>query len=267
MLVVPKEEQINSGVPVATSLFKRVFGEAVASQVLYGLMAFSSLGNVIVQTFTAARVKQEIAKEGVLPWSTFFASNYDFTLFRRSGPQDGNAHKGAETPAAAFLLHWSFAILLIVASISQKPQEAYSTYVNLYSFTINCLFGFLVGLGLLYLRLNDARTHWSRKSTTSPWLSITSALIFTLGNLFPLVGVWIPREASSLITSSLKWFLTGTIGLGTVVAGLLWWVILFFVIPRIRGMSLDVDREPVLDDEYGYWVMWHEIVKFNWVVR
>lgn len=46
-----------------------------APQMLSAFMAISSLGNIVVMTYTAARVKQEIAKEGILPGRRFFASN------------------------------------------------------------------------------------------------------------------------------------------------------------------------------------------------
>ena len=42
----------------------------------------SCLGNVIVITYTASGVKQEIAKEGILPWPKFFGQNYDLSLGR-----------------------------------------------------------------------------------------------------------------------------------------------------------------------------------------
>lgn len=273
MLVVPKSDQNQPDSSVTTSFFNRVFGPSVASQVLYALMAFSSLGNVVVQTFTAARVKQEIAKEGILPYSAFFARNFDLTsLFRDRGRGQQNDRRGAgsqsgETPAGGFLLHWLFAAALIVASISQKPEDTYRTDVNIYSFTIDALSGFLVGLGLLYLRLNEAHTHWSKKSTSTPWLSISAATVFTLGNLFPLVGIWIPPEAGSVIVPSGKWFVTGTVGMGVLGVGALWWAGLYFVLPRVKGMRLEVEREEVLDNGYGYWIMWHEIVSFNWVVQ
>jgi Amino acid permease len=266
MLAVPKSEQDQPSSDMVTSFFQRVFGKTVASEVLYALVAFSSLGNVVVQSFTAARVKQEIAKEGILPWSTYFGRNFDLRLFRRGERTNSWAHAG-ETPAAAFALHWVFSVLLILASIPQKPQDAYSTSVILYSFTVDALFGFLVGLGLLYLRLFEAHTKWSTKSTSTPWLSISAAVIFTLGNLFPLVGIWIQPGAGSSIVPTVKWFVPGTIGMGLIIAGFLWWLGLYFVLPRIRGMGLEVEKEEVLDNGNGYWIMWHEIVRFNWVAR
>jgi Amino acid permease len=244
-------------------------------------MACSGLGNVIVQTFTAARVKQEIAKEGILPYSAFFARNFDLrSLFggrRGKGPvsQPGGGGGGCmvartgETPAGAFLLHWAFAVLLIVASIPQRANDTYKTYVAVYSYTVDALFGCLVGAGLLYLRLNERRTGWAGKSgERRAWLSVGAATVFVLGNLFPLVGIWIPPGAGgSVVVPTVEWFVTGTIGVGVVGLGLCWWLGLYFVVPRVRGMRLQVEKEEVLDNGYGYWIMWHEIVRFNWVVR
>lgn len=51
-------------------------------RVFNAFLAISSLGNVIIMTFTAARMKQEIAKEGFLPFARFFAQDYDLSLGR-----------------------------------------------------------------------------------------------------------------------------------------------------------------------------------------
>lgn len=60
-------------------------------------IALSILGNFISFTYGVARVKQEIAKLRILPFSKFWAkqSHYD-------------------TPVGALILHWIFAALIIV---------------------------------------------------------------------------------------------------------------------------------------------------------
>jgi hypothetical protein len=55
MIVVPKAVQLKQEISVAEAFFELTIGHESASRVLSGLMAFSSLGNIIVQTFTAAR--------------------------------------------------------------------------------------------------------------------------------------------------------------------------------------------------------------------
>ncbi len=76
-----------------------------------------------------------------------------------------------------------------------------------------------------------------------------------LGNLFPLVGIGFPLGSGSVIMPTVNWFVTGTIGMGFIVVVFVWWVGLYFVVPRIRGMQLEVAEE--------VWIMWHEIVRFN----
>ena len=89
---------------MATVFFTEVFGNDLAPRVMSGFIAFSIFGNIVVMTFTASRgttfprnvmealtkgyrlclsptVKQEIAKEGVLPFSLFFATSTTVSIF------------------------------------------------------------------------------------------------------------------------------------------------------------------------------------------
>ncbi|OAL26463.1 hypothetical protein AYO20_10131 [Fonsecaea nubica] len=268
MLVVPASILFGrADDTVARPFFQRIFGEDAADKVLCGFIAFSSFGNIIVQTFTAARVKQEIAKEGILPWARFFANNY--SLWPRRSRRNSNrraVETSEDTPAGALILHWVFAVLVIVLTIPEhSPTDAYRTVVNLYSFTIDALFGFAVGLSLLVLRLAPGY-HWASKSESNAWVSISAALLFTIANAFPLVAVWIPPSGDTGITQPVKWYLTGTIGMGLVGFSLVYWAVFYYLVPRLKGKRLEVEREEILDDRNGYWIMWHEIVRFNWRV-
>jgi hypothetical protein len=137
--------------------------------------------------------------------------------------------------------------------------------VSLYTFTIDALFGFAVGLSLLILRLHPGY-HWAVKSGSYPIVSISAALLFTIANAFPLVAVWIPPSGDTGIKQPVKWFLTGTIGMGLIGFSIAYWAIFYYLVPYFKGEKLEVEREEVLDNGYGYWVMWHEIVRFNWRV-
>jgi amino acid transporter len=87
MVVVPKEEQLNPDNNVATLFIQYTIGTAsedgtLPQRILATFMAVSSFGNIVVMTFTAARVKQEIAKEGILPGAKFFAQTKNLSFGR-----------------------------------------------------------------------------------------------------------------------------------------------------------------------------------------
>ena len=77
MIVVPKADQLNPDLNVAQQFFHYTFshlsnGKVDPQRILSSFIAVSAFGNVVVMTFVAARIKQEIAKEGILPWYHFF---------------------------------------------------------------------------------------------------------------------------------------------------------------------------------------------------
>lgn len=72
---IPKEALAKAEVIVAGLFFRNVFGESVAARTLPAFVALSNLGNVLAVSFAHARVNQELAKEGLLPLSRFWASN------------------------------------------------------------------------------------------------------------------------------------------------------------------------------------------------
>jgi amino acid transporter len=122
---------------------------------------------MIVMTYTAARVKQEIAKEGILPFPRFFAQNTDLSLGRvlkalqskghfgsllKTGSWLSPEHHSEKTPVGAFVLHFLSCLILISATWSMEPDKAYELLTTLSVYVINCFFGFFVGLGILILR-------------------------------------------------------------------------------------------------------------------
>ncbi|GAA5837684.1 hypothetical protein JCM5353_003814, partial [Sporobolomyces roseus] len=64
-----------SGVTVASYYFLVVFGKR-AQRALSVFVALSAYGNVMTVTFSQSRVNQELAKEGLFPFTEFFASNW-----------------------------------------------------------------------------------------------------------------------------------------------------------------------------------------------
>ena len=72
---IPKSDLAKSEVIVAGLFFRNVFGASAGARSLPAFVALSNLGNVLAVSFAHARLNQELAKEGLLPFSRFWASN------------------------------------------------------------------------------------------------------------------------------------------------------------------------------------------------
>jgi hypothetical protein len=270
MIVVSKEQQLQT-TDIALQFLINIFGPRHAPRILAAFTTVNSLGNIIGMTFAASRVKQEIAKEGIIPFAKFFGENR--VLFRRSKSPDGKDYSDAEpTPYGALLLHWIFAMLLILVTWGTKPAYAYRILVNLYTYVTDVIPSFALGLGILCLRLF---TNWSTKSPVPGWLSITAGFIFMLSNGFPLVAIWVPPLAKDTaairsIIPGFPWYMTGTISVILIVVSVIYWVGFRFVYPRFgarKGKEFVVEREPVFRMQNGVRVEWHEIVLHTWMVK
>lgn len=75
---IPKAELAKSEVIVAGIFFRNVFGESIAARSLPAFVALSNIGNVLAVSFASSRVNRELAKEGIVPWSKFWASTRPF---------------------------------------------------------------------------------------------------------------------------------------------------------------------------------------------
>ncbi|GKT92377.1 high-affinity methionine permease [Colletotrichum tofieldiae] len=230
LVVVPKDEQIQQN--VAQRFFELTFGTLGSGgdtgvRIFNAFLAVSSMGNIIVMTYTAARVKQEIAKEGILPWPKFFAQNTDMSIgrlirwFQKKGwfvslhrirwlsPE----HHSERTPVGALVLHFVSCVILIFATYGIEPTPAYNLLTSLSAYVINAFIGTFLGLGILILRFrgppitvaeDDASTYgrdsqprtWAEMTGKRfrPFLSIFCALVYMCGGLYPVITNWVPRQ-------------------------------------------------------------------------
>jgi hypothetical protein len=244
MVVVSKEQQLQSS-DIALAFLINVIGTQYAKRVLAVFTTISSLGNIIGMTFTVSKVKQEIAKEGVIPFAKFFGENR--TPFGRWRSKNA-ATQPEPTPLGALFLHWLFAVILTDVVPS-----------------------FIMAIGMLYLRFF---TEWSTKSLMPSWLSVLAALVYALANGFPLVAVWIPPSSSSGdvydLIPGLPWYMTGALSWILLACGVVYWFCFRFVLPRMgarKGKEFVVEREPVFRMQNGERVQWHEIVLHSWIVK
>ena len=281
---------------MATVFFGEVFGNDIAPRVMSGIIAFSIFGNIVVMTFTASRgtccfqfrfdlrtnilsshpVKQEIAKEGVLPFSRFFASSTTTPwnrLMQRIWPSEDPSYQPEQSPAAALFLHWMWSMVLIASTSPLIPTVAYAVLVPLYGYTVVILVAFFVASGLLYLRyFSDERHIWTNRVGFKPWGGPTAAIIYTAVSAFLLIASFIPPWSSSPFAKAktrVEWYVVPTVGWGMLLLGLVYYLVFKHVYPRYfkGGKVLVVDREAVIVYEDGEYSQALEIVDFSWEAR
>jgi len=102
---VPKEEIIAAKRLVAASMFRNVFGKT-AESALSVFVALSAFGNVLSVIFSQGRLVQELGREGILPFSSFWGSNWPFNA-----------------PLAGLFEHWLISSIIILAP---PPGDAYN---------------------------------------------------------------------------------------------------------------------------------------------
>jgi hypothetical protein len=237
-------------------------------------------------------VKQEIAKEGVLPFAKFFGQtkNLSFGRFLIWIEKDEHSfinrklhwllkqpwlhprEHSQETPFGALFLHWTFTVIMILVTIHLAPADAYGVLVDLYSYTIVAVFGFAVAVGMLKLRLSS-RERWRQKSSFNHHLSILSALIFAIGSGYPIFASWVPPRGdfSKQTKIVVAWFTTPTVACSILTFGVVWY--LGFNLRASRrarrdGVEFQVQKVPEFDRDPqpdGPPIQVHETVYLAWV--
>lgn len=155
-------------------------GEEHTSSAVAGvsfLLAFFIFGNLMAQTYTASRVEQEVAKDGILPWSLVLATGNDTLLSRvmsssrsrtdsshpyREGRRGTSAIRNLDrhheqAPFAATALHWFFEVVLLLAVglTAKEPSNAYGGLTYIYTFVIVGVLGLFTAGGVLYLKIDS----------------------------------------------------------------------------------------------------------------
>ncbi|KAJ4014615.1 hypothetical protein NW752_007386 [Fusarium irregulare] len=103
MIIVPPNVQMDTN--VAQEFFYLVFDPDNNSnrneikRAVNAFLAINAFGNIVVMTYTAARMKQEIAKQGFLPFTSFFAMNRDVSFGRFLMWLEGGERKPQSHPA------------------------------------------------------------------------------------------------------------------------------------------------------------------------
>ncbi|KAK6335448.1 hypothetical protein TWF696_002224 [Orbilia brochopaga] len=274
-LVIPVDQLFpdENGVPAKPVLrfFELLFDKNdTVQRVVSGLIALSSLGNLMTVTFVASRVKQEIAKEGIiiLPFYRFWKGEYDSAwriiagLFTNPNGASGDVKKD-KTPIPALILHWATSLILVLAP---PGYMVYQLFSRLQSYMFQACFGVILGGGLLYLRYikprRDLRFEWvaiAEEAFNVPkFLRPIFPSIYFISTAFLVIAPFLQHGATgeSKISQDnrLKWFIFPTICFSLFGGGILFWLALDVFWPAVRRKRLFRDRRATLNSENNlYW--------------
>lgn len=208
-----KDELSKSGVVPTAIFFTRVWGpSAFTDRVMPLFLALSALGNVFAQSFAMPRVKQELAKEGTLPFSRFWASDW---------PEQ-------KSPTGAILLHWIFTVALILGS---STKDVYQFLSNIFTYSGNWIKVFL-GVGLLYLNFTPSEnwaTPENKRFHSYPVLTV----FWVVGLLYTCAAPFIPNK----LLTKVHFSVVPALGTGMLVIGVVYWVVWAKVLPAF-GFSI-----------------------------
>ncbi|KAK9777965.1 putative High-affinity methionine permease [Seiridium cardinale] len=213
---ISKEDLATSEVIVAGVFFRNIFGDSAAARSLPTFVALSNLGNVLAVSFAHARLNQEFGKEGLLPFSKFWASIKPFNA-----------------PAPALFLHWLITVIILVAP---PAGPAYNFIVDLYTYPGAWINGF-VAAGLIYL-------HWKKSENwSSPWHSyLPITVLYLLANMFLAFVPFIPPDGN-WNAEGYPYFVFPVVGVGVLFLGGVYWTAWTKIWPAIGGYRIEAQRE------------------------
>ncbi|OHW96965.1 methionine permease, partial [Colletotrichum incanum] len=217
-LVVPIEEIKESGELIAALFFTRTFGEGVGKTVLPLAVALSAGANVLVVAFSAARTKQEIARQGFLPFSHILSSTRPFN-----------------SPLGGLLVHYIPSFLVITLPPS---GEVYSFILEVEGYPGQFL-ALAVGAGLLWLRVR-------RPDIKRPFKAWIPAVFLRIGlSLALLAAPFFPPDNKP--KNGMFYATYAIVGASILAGGVIYWYMWTVLIPKMRGYKIE-EREEVLKD-------------------
>jgi amino acid transporter len=210
-----------SGTTVAAHFMGRVFGLA-GQRALAVLVAFSAFGNVLTVTFAQARVNQELAKEGVIPFPKFWASSWPFG-----------------SPSAGLLLHFIPSFIVIVAI---PFGNAYNFILDLEGYP-SAVINLFVVIGFFILRFSGESKHWARPFRA--WLPVAG--FYLVAQCFLLVAPFLRPPGGIGDTPPLPYWLYAVVGIAVLALSVLYWVVTFAIAPKVGKYRLEPTREQLTD--------------------
>ncbi|KAL5406739.1 hypothetical protein PMIN03_007620 [Paraphaeosphaeria minitans] len=216
--VIPLEEIRQSKELIAALFFEKSFGPRWGKTVLPLAVALSGAGNVMVVTFALARLNQEIARQGFLPFSKVLASTKPFNA-----------------PMGALIVHYIPSLLVIALPPS---NEVYSFILEVEGYP-GTIFALALSIGLLYLRRKrpDLKRPF-RAWTIAPVFRIILSLALLAAPFFP------PREKP---TGGIWYATYAVVGVSIILFGVVYWYVWTVLIPKWKGCRLEEETSILAD--------------------
>ncbi|KAL0958390.1 hypothetical protein HGRIS_000532 [Hohenbuehelia grisea] len=212
--VVSKADILGSRQIIAALFFRNLFGPT-AGKALSIFIALSTLGNLLAGQFTQGRVIQELGREGILPYASFFSSNKPF---------------GA--PLAGLFTQYLVSCAFI---IGPPVGDVYQFLINTSSYSLSII-NTLVSIGLLLL-YTPAFREWNWNPPFHAWRPVI--VLFFLSNILLVVIPILPPAPGRRVYEHLPYWLHVVVAFAVSIAGMVYWYIWCKWLPSRNGYQLE----------------------------
>ncbi|ODH51486.1 hypothetical protein GX48_02354 [Paracoccidioides brasiliensis] len=249
---VPKKEILGSGRILAASFFRNVFGPK-AERVLSVFVALCAFGNVQSVLFSQGRVIQELGREGVLPFSKFWASNRPFN-----------------SPAAGLFEHY---VISAVVMLAPPPGDAYNFLLksvwappfsidlcltisqpdSLISYPLSVVNVFVTA-GLIHIYMFPSRyPDWAPTIRAGRPISF----FFLVSNIFLVVAPYLPPpDKKHNVYTHLPYYIHCVVGLGIFAVGTIYWIFWAVLFPWVGRYRL-LEETVIAPDGWSRQIITH----------
>ncbi|CCK70153.1 uncharacterized protein KNAG_0D04070 [Huiozyma naganishii CBS 8797] len=224
--VVPKDKLVSSKLILAADFFDICFG-GHAKRAAAAFVGLSALGNVMSVIFSQGRIIQQLGREGVLPFSKFFASSKPFN-----------------SPVVGLFQHF---IVCLVTILAPPPGDAYNFIMNLISYPMNII-NFAISTGLLWIYYQSYKGRIEWKPPIKAGVTVTT--FFALSNLYLIIAPYIPPSDGESVYENLPYWIHCVVSWGIFGLGGLYYLVWTQLLPRWGKYKL-VTKDVLGED--GFW--------------
>ncbi|TLD09297.1 uncharacterized protein PgNI_07084 [Pyricularia grisea] len=210
---IPKHELENSTEIAASMFFRKVFGDSGWVRGLNVLIALCTLGSIVSTTLSLSRMTRESGRQGVIPWTRFWASTRPFG-----------------TPLGPYAWRWALTTLMILVV---PAGDAFNFMVDLQMYPW-VFFELALNVGLVVVRIRRKRQDGVPRPEFRAWNA--AIIVNTLASLAVIVMPWYPPDGGPYAGDVSFWYATyAATGVGVLVACALYYLVKIQLMPRWGG--------------------------------